>query len=86
MSQGLPREGTRRLSIGLGCLAVIGCAVAYGLIVALHGPPFWAGWWVVMAAILAASFLLGRVLAPLLEWIIAGYRADPEAQRSDAAP
>jgi hypothetical protein len=86
MSQGLPREGTRRLSIGLGCLSVIACAVTYVLIVALHGPPFWAGWWVVMAAILAASFLLGRVLTPLLEWIIAGYRAEPEASRLGSAP
>lgn len=81
MSQGLPREGTRRLSVGLGALAVIGCAVTYALIVILHGPPFWIGWWIVMAVVLAASFLLGRVLAPLLEWIIAGYRAEPEAQR-----
>jgi hypothetical protein len=86
MSQGLPREGTRRLSIGLGILAVIGCAVAYALIVLLHGPPFWVGWWVVMAVLLAASFLLGRVLAPLLEWIIAGYSIVPAEQRLRTAP
>ncbi|MDB5405567.1 MAG: hypothetical protein JWL84_479 [Rhodospirillales bacterium] len=81
MSQGLPREGTRRLSIGLGSLAVIGCTIAYILIIELHGPPYWFGWWVVMAVNLAASFLLGRLLAPLLEWIIAGYQVHPETQR-----
>jgi hypothetical protein len=85
MSQGLPREGTRRLRIGLGALAVFGCAVTYIVIIVLHGPPFWAGWWVVMAALLAASFLLGRALAPLLEWIIAGYRSEPETQRTGSA-
>jgi hypothetical protein len=86
MSQGLPREGTRRLSIGLGILAVIGCAIAYVLIVTLRGPPFWFGWWIVMALLLAASFLFGRVLAPLLEWIIAGYTGGPDTPRLGSAP
>ncbi|HZS84569.1 MAG TPA: hypothetical protein VFA50_16970 [Stellaceae bacterium] len=74
MSYGLPSEGTRRLRQGLGWLAVLGCLLAYALLLVLHGPPYWPGWWAAMAIVLAASFFLGRLFAPLLEWVIAGYR------------
>jgi hypothetical protein len=75
MSYGLPSEGTRRLQTGLGWLAVAGCLIALIVTVALHGPPYWIGWWVVMAIVLAATFFAGRLLTPVFEWIIAGYRS-----------
>lgn len=74
MSYGLPNEGTRRLRVALGWLAGTGCLVSYIVIIVLHGPPYWAGWWAVMIAVLAGSFFFGRMLAPIFEWIIAGYR------------
>jgi hypothetical protein len=77
MSYGLPSEGTRRLQLALGWLAAIGCLVALVVTVTLHGPPFWIGWWVVMAVVLVATFFVGRLLTPVFEWIIAGYRSQP---------
>jgi hypothetical protein len=58
----------------LGALASAACALAYAVIIALHGPPYWIGWWVVMLAVLVAAFFAGRALAAAFEWIIAGYR------------
>jgi hypothetical protein len=74
MAYGLPSEGTRRLQLGIGGLAVALCFLSYVVIIVLHGPPYWAGWWVAMLLVLVAVFFSGRVVAPLLEWIIAGYR------------
>src|SRR5260370_36959976 len=76
MSHGLPSEGTRRIQIGLGLIAASGCVLAEIAVLILHGRPYWTGWWMVMVALIAGSFLLGRILTPLLEWIIAGYRGE----------
>ena len=74
MPYGLPGEGTRRLKTGLGWLAVASCLVAYAAVLVLHGPPYWWGWWIAMAVLLAIVFVAARMLAPLFEWVIAGYR------------
>jgi hypothetical protein len=74
MAFGLPSEGTRRLRLALGGLNAGGCLVAYVAVLALYGPPFWFGWWVIMAFILAGAFLSGHILAAILEWVIDGYR------------
>jgi hypothetical protein len=74
MSHGLPSEGTRRLQLGLGWLAVGCCLLAYAVTLVLHGPPFWAGWWVVMLAVLAGAFFAARLLTGPVEWVLAGYR------------
>ena len=76
MSHGLPGEGTRRLKQGLGWFGVAACLLAYAAVLVLHGPPYWWGWWVVMLAILAVAFATARLLAPLFEWVIAGYRGE----------
>jgi hypothetical protein len=76
MSHGLPQEGTRRLQLGLGGLALAACFVTLVGVLALHGPPYWAGWWGVMLVVLALSFFTGRILAPIFEWIIVGYRGE----------
>lgn len=75
MSYGLPNEGTRRLKLGLGWLSVTACLIALVVTLALHGPPYWTGWWIVMVVVLAGTFFLGRMLTPIFEWIMAGYRS-----------
>jgi hypothetical protein len=73
MSHGLPSEGTQRLRVGLGWLAVAFCLLAYAVTLVLHGPPFWAGWWVIMLVVLAGTFFAARLLTRPIEWILAGY-------------
>lgn len=74
MAHGMPAEGTRRLSHVLGIVAVGGCALAYALLLAVYGAPYWKGWWVVMALLLVASFAAARALVTVVEWVIAGYK------------
>jgi hypothetical protein len=74
MAYGLPSEGTRRLQLGLGALAVVIYLVALVATIWLHGAPFWFGWWVAIAILLVVAFFAGRPLTMILEWVIAGYR------------
>ena len=74
MAFGLPGEGTRRLRLVFGPLGGAGCVVVYAVSIAVHGAPYWAGWWVVMTVGLVAAVFVGRALAPIVEWVIAGYR------------
>jgi hypothetical protein len=75
MAYGLPSEGTRRLQLALGVLTLVVYLVTLVATIALHGAPYWAGWWVAMVLLAVVAFLIGRPVAVILEWIIAGYRA-----------
>ena len=75
MAYGLPSEGTRRLQLGLGVLTLVVYLVTLVATIALHGAPYWAGWWAVIAVLAVGAFLIGRPVALILEWVIAGYRA-----------
>ena len=60
-------------------LATAGAAalvIALGAVLILNGPPYWQGWWFVMAALVVGSIPTSLVLSHLVEWVIAGYRAD----------
>jgi hypothetical protein len=76
MAFGLPRKGTRRLQILLATAEVAALVAILAVALVLNGPPYWQGWWVVMAALVVGAFPAGMVLAQLVEWVIAGYRAD----------
>ncbi|MCG8354610.1 MAG: hypothetical protein MI920_03480 [Kiloniellales bacterium] len=67
-------EGRRRLTLVLCGLSGAACAAAMALVLLLYGMPFDPTWWWVMAAILAASFVLPRAFVPVAEWVIDGYR------------
>jgi hypothetical protein len=86
MAFGLPSIGTRRLRIVLAIAAPTALLGAIGLVLVLKGPPYWAGWWAVLAALLAASIPGGILLSAAVEWVIAGYRADLKFPSSAAKP
>lgn len=66
-------EGRRRLGIILGGVSGVLCAMAMATVLVVYGPPIDWIWWVVMAVILVAAFLVPRLLAPFLEWVVEGY-------------
>ena len=74
MAFGLPDEGTRRLRLVLGSVAGAACVLAFAVTLILHGPPYWAGWWVIMLGVLVGAIYGAREAAAAVEWIIAGYR------------
>jgi hypothetical protein len=76
MAFGLPEEGTRRLKLAAGWAGFGACVIAYIIVLLLYGAPTWKGWWAIMAVILVVCFFGGRLLTPLAEWIIAGYRQE----------
>jgi hypothetical protein len=57
-----------------GGLGVAGYVIAIGAVLFLHGPPYWPSWWIAIAALLAAAWLVPRALVSVLEWVIAGYK------------
>lgn len=69
-------HGRRRLSIVVGAVCGTTCLLAMALVLVVYGPPYNAVWWWVMAAILAVSCLLGRIVAPAVEWVLEGYLED----------
>ena len=73
------REGRRRLAIVLCCAGGLTCAGAMALVLILYGTPYESYWWAVMAAILAASCVLPRLLVPMVEWVVEGYRHGNES-------
>lgn len=70
--------GRRRLRILLAGLGFAACAMTMSLVVVFYGPPYNSMWWGIMAAILGLATLLASLLAPLVDWVIAGYRQDPD--------
>jgi hypothetical protein len=77
MAFDLPSEGTRRLRVIAGIASVVVTVVIEWSVLFLHGIPYRTFWWFVLGAILIGSFFAGRALVTLIEWVIAGYRADP---------
>ncbi len=75
---GVQSEGRRRLTLLLCGLGGAGCAGAMLLVLLLYGAPYALYWWAVMAVILAAAFVAPRALVPTVEWVIEGYRQDPD--------
>ncbi len=69
-------RGRPRLRILLGGLNGGFCLIAMVLVLLLYGTPYDPIWWPVMAAILAAAFLLPSLLVPAIEWVIDGYTSD----------
>ena len=68
--------GRRRLIILLCGSSGITCTVLMAAILVGYGTPYNTMWWWVMAAILAAAWILPLVLVRPIEWVIAGYQAD----------
>lgn len=76
MAFGLPPRGTRRLQVLLASTGVAALAAALGVVLVLNGPPYWHGWWLVMATLVVLAIPTSLVLSQLVEWVIAGYRAE----------
>ena len=68
-----PENGRPRLMTLLSILVGGACATAMALVVVLYGTPFNPLWWLVMMAILAASFILPCFGVWAIEWVIEGY-------------
>ena len=69
----LSGEGRRRISIVVGAVSGAGCLVTMALMVIIYGAPYNPVWWAVMAVILTVCCLLGRIVAPAVEWVLQGY-------------
>ncbi len=72
----LSGRGRQRLSIVVGAVCGTTCLVAMAVVLVVYGAPYQPVWWWVMAAILAVSCLLGRIVAPAVEWVLEGYLED----------
>ena len=76
MSKQQGSVGRRRLQLFLAALAFAGCGLGMALVVVFYGPPYNHIWWGVMAIVLGAAPLVAVLLAPAVEWVMAGYRQD----------
>jgi hypothetical protein len=72
----LSPKGTLRLRVVLAAAEIAALALALAVALVLNGPPYWRGWWFVMAALFVAAIPASLVISRLVEWVIAGYRAD----------
>lgn len=68
------RKGRQRLSALLCGLSGALCAALMAVVLLTYGPPYNPLWWWVMAAVLAAAFLLPLALVSAIEWVMDGYR------------
>lgn len=66
-------KGRRRLKILLGLLGGGTCAIFLALAVVVLGAPYNPFWWLVMAVILVASFVLPSFLVRPIEWLVKGH-------------
>ncbi len=66
--------GRRRLTILFCGLGGTLCTLAMAAVLMLYGTPYNGYWWAVMAAVLAAAFVLPRLVVPVIEWVMDGYR------------
>ncbi len=66
-------DGRRRLSIFVGTICGAGSMITMALVIIIYGAPYDPIWWAVMAAILVVCCLLGRIIAPAVEWVLEGY-------------
>ena len=76
------RQGPRRLGLLLSSGSGLLCLAMMGVVLAAYGTPFNPIWWVVMAAIALTAIVVPWLVLPLVDWVVAGYRADVEAGRS----
>ena len=74
MAFDLPSSGTRRLKHLLSVVSTTVCLVGMVMVLAVHGAPYWRGWWIVMAGILLGVYVGARWSALAVEWVIVGYR------------
>lgn len=70
------KKGRRRLSILLSGLSGTACIALMAAVLVLYGTPYNPLWWWIIAAIIAASFLLPLALVSPIEWVIEGYREE----------
>jgi hypothetical protein len=70
------QEGRRRFSLVLGGTAGGLCATLMAVVLVIYGTPYNGVWWLVMAAILVAAFIVPRFLVGPLEWVLDGYREE----------
>jgi hypothetical protein len=76
MAFGLPRKGTWRLQVLLAAASIVTLISLLMIVLVLNGPPYWRGWWFVLAALALGSIPASIVLSQLVEWVIAGYRTE----------
>jgi len=72
----LSPKGTLRLQIVLAAAAIAALALVLAIAIVLNGLPYWRGWWFVMAGLLVAAIPASIIASRLVEWVIAGYRAE----------
>ena len=48
------------------------------VVLVFYGMPYNAYWWPVMAVVLLGAAVASALCAPIVEWVIAGYLAEPE--------
>ncbi len=70
-------EGRRRLRLALAGFGAGTCGAAMALVLVFYGTPFNPIWWAAMAAVMGGSTAVATLFAPLIEWVIAGYRGTP---------
>lgn len=69
--------GRGRMVLLVSVLGGGSCALAMAAVLVFYGPPYDSLWWFVMAAILlVVTFLVPRMVAPAIEWVIDGYRQE----------
>ena len=68
------REGRRRLRILLCLTSGLLCFAAMAAVLVVYGTPYRALWWIVMAIILLAAFLVPLAFVEPVDWVIRGYR------------
>ncbi|MCZ6860760.1 MAG: hypothetical protein O7I42_10875 [Alphaproteobacteria bacterium] len=72
----ISKKGSRRLRI-LSSLAGGGlCAISLAMVLVFYGMPYDPIWWLVMALIILASFVVPCFFVRPIEWVIEGYLAD----------
>lgn len=70
--------GRRRLTVLLCGSSAGTCALLMAVVLLAYGSPYNPMWWWVMGAILLASAVLPLALVGAIEWVIDGYRSNPE--------
>ena len=69
--------GRKRLSLLLCSLSTISCLALMGAVVVIYGTPYNPTWWWIMGAVLFAAAILPLGLVSAIEWVIEGYRSQP---------
>lgn len=78
------RHGRRRLGLLLCGTSGLACAAMMGTVLIAYGTPYNPLWWAVMAVILGAAAVAPLFLLSPIDWVIAGYRRDIDANAGNA--